>query len=211
MNWNTRYATSKRPNLNGSDAYKIIIDRAKGSPLRTGDTSQPIVGFTGESGSIYRRLPRTVTLGNLWTPNDEWPQWDRVKSQEQQIMHEVSLGIEGVQPRYMKPQDLTLWVHPDALKYYPTLVHAEDGLHGINNRTGYHDLLMHGDAWSHMPVHGWKTHEFKIYHSENGTPVGIQNHKGHAPVTIHHGRLPQGSNDLFNKYQGNDLIWQIGL
>ena len=218
MNWSIRYA-SERPGISFSQAIQITKDRAANAVPFTGNQNEPIVGFTGETGSIYRRLPRTVPTGELWTPGGEWPQWDRVKSQEQQVMHEAQLGEAS--SRYKKPQDISLWVHPDVNRDAANLVLSPIGLHILTN-DAYHEndydpndknslfektingpLLIHGEHWNHMPINGWSTHEFKNI----GGKVAFHTHPGHAPVTIHHGTLPQGADDLFRKYEGTDLIW----
>ena len=220
MNWNLRYA-SERPDISFSQAWQIAEDRAANAVPFTGNQNEPIVGFTGETGSIYRRLPRTVPTGELWTPGGEWPQWDRVKSQEQQIMHEAQLGAGEVQTRYKKPKDISLWLHPQVNEDASNLALSPIGLH-ILTKNAYHEndydrndfysglkktlegpLLKHSEHWSHMPINGWYTHEFKII----GRRGGIHTHPGHPPVTIHYGSLPEGADELFKKYEGTDLIW----
>jgi hypothetical protein len=216
------------------EAIGIARKRASEAPPTTGDTSQPIVGFTGETGSIYRMLPRTVSTGSLWTPGGDWPQWDRVKSQEQQIMHEERLGKP--QPRYMKPRPLTLWTNPTVKKMNPQgfslnkkglkVLSLDDMINKVRNdkdidynkiieddfvemliATNRHGTLAkHNELWSHMPRVGWDTHEFDILRDGTGS-IAYSTHRGHPPVTIHHGSLPEGSDDLFKKYQGTDLLW----
>ena len=220
MNWSIRYA-SERPDISFSQAVQIAKDRAANAVPFTGNQNEPIVGFTGETGSIYRRLPRTVPTGELWTPGGEWPQWDRVKSQEQQIMHEVQLGAGEVQTRYKKPKDISLWLHPQINEDASNLVLSPIGLHILtvdesyakdydpndNNsmfaKTVAGPLLTHGIHWSHMPINGWHTHEFNIIDNA----FANHSHSGHPPVTMHHGTLPEGADELFKKYEGTDFIW----